>query len=128
MDVTGILKGEAPGTWYTIPTNEEENEPRVLVRSPSPKLVRELGKKHGLKRLGKVREGELRNDAFQAELVDHMVLEWENIKTDEGPLPCTPENKAALCEHWFELNTIINKILTGDHDEIAEFVEQDRGN
>lgn len=129
MDVSGILKGEAPGSWYTIPTNDEENEPRVLIRSPSPKLLRDLGKKHGLARLGKVREGDLNNQAFQAELVDHMILKWENIAVADGEdLPCTSENKAALCDHWYELHTLVLGILTTQRSDAAELLEQDRGN
>lgn len=132
MDVTKIMAGDRPPRWFTIPTGGK-NEPRVRIKVPSPKILRDIGKRTGLRNVRRFNEDDLENDLFVSELVDYMILEWENIQgeSEDGelaPLPCTRENKVGLMDNWLEFYSVILDILSGHRLEAEAVVEGERGN
>jgi hypothetical protein len=129
MDVSSILKGEDSGRWYPVTTNGGPEEPRVRIRVPSPKKLRELAKIAGVRPLGgRLGRQELENKRLQDELVDHMILEWTGITDGESDLPCNRENKIELVDEWFELYTLVFDVLDMKRTQAVEIEEIGRGN
>ena len=131
MDITNILAGKREAKWFTIPTGGK-NEPAVLVKVPSPKDLRELGKRSGVESR-RFEEEDLENEGFLSDLSDYMILEWKNIRT-EGPegelvdLPCTRENKVACMTNWLEFYSVILDIVLAHKLQAEAVREKDEKN
>lgn len=112
MDVTKLLKGEPETHWYYVAVAGEDSQATVQIRTPSPKKIREIGKVSGSTKLTReITEEDLENKAFQDELADYMVIEWDKIISEGEPLPCTRENKSALMDNWLEFFTLILDVV-----------------
>ena len=132
MDITKILAGDRPAEWFTIPTGGK-NEPTVLVKIPSPKLLREMGRQAGITEARRFEEDDLSNEAFLSDLVDYMILEWKNIRTGgDGAkatdLPCNRENKVLLMDNWLEFYSVILDILIAHRVKAEKVREKDEKN
>ncbi len=131
MDVTKIVAGDREPKWFRIPTGGE-NEPEVLVRTPSPKKIREMSKRAGLSSARRFDEKDLTNDRFLSELCDYMIVEWRNIKSEvDGELtdlPCNRENKISLMENWTEFFSAVLDVLNASRVDAEAVLEEGRGN
>ena len=88
-------------------TKAEREQLEFLVEPMTPALVRELREKHTRLRLGTMGETigkEVDEDAYQQDLIDHIVKDWKGIADEDGnPLACTRENKLKLFDYGYPL-------------------------
>lgn len=131
MDVTKILAGNREPKWFTIPTGGQ-NEPTVLVKIPSPKALREIGKRSGVESR-RFEEEDLSNETFLADLCDYMILEWKNIRTEDADgtivdLVCSRENKVACMDNWLEFYSVILDIVLAHKVQAEAVREKDEKN
>lgn len=131
MDVTKILAGNREPKWFTIPTGGK-NEPTVLVKIPSPKALREIGKRSGIESR-RFEEEDLSNETFLADLSDYMILEWKNIRAEDAEgaivdLVCNRENKIACMDNWLEFYSVILDIVLAHKLQAEAVREKDEKN
>lgn len=107
---------------------------RVLIRPLSVSKTRELKKKATKKAFDfskgrKERIEKLDEEKYNRLLQEHIVSDWENIYDQNGhPLPCNPETKAALLDHFHDLRAFCIASAQEFEDYQQEKTEEEEKN
>ena len=97
MDVSQLLNGGEDLQWFDLVGTQPLA--RIQLKFLKPKEFDDIINQS--KRFGSRRATEFDlDDRAMEELLDQMVVDWDNIKNGEEELPCTKENKLKLDQNW----------------------------
>lgn len=121
MNITRILTGDDPGTWYPI---DGFGSARVKIRKLKPKETSDIRQQATRERMrgGRVEE-KVNSEALNDALLDRCIIEWDGIEDDNGPIECNFENKKKLDDNWSEFSELWNNVFANGTTNVEDIEE-----